>query len=78
MHNTVHHSRPKHIDVEFHWLRKQIAAVHTTLVYVESAKQLLADLLTHMLIGDNNYRNSVWIMYDPKSPPLQYVFPDNR
>jgi hypothetical protein len=48
--NSVHHSRSKHIDVKFHWLREQVAAGHTTLEYVESAKQL-ADLLTHILTG---------------------------
>jgi hypothetical protein len=37
--NPVHHSRSKHIDVWFHWLREQIAAGHATLVFVESAKQ---------------------------------------
>jgi hypothetical protein len=75
--NLVHHSRSKHIDVKFHWLREQIAAGHATLVCVESAKQL-ADLLTHILTGDNYYRHSVWIMFDPQSPTLQYVFPDDR
>jgi hypothetical protein len=73
--NPVHHSRSKHIDVKFHWLREQVAAGHTTLEYVESAKQL-ADLLTHIHTGDNFYRHSVWI--DPSSPVLRYVIPDAR
>jgi hypothetical protein len=74
--NPVHHSRSKHIDVKFHWFREQVAAGHTTLEYVESAKQL-ADLLAHILTGDNFYRHSVWIMYDPSSPALlRYVLPD--
>lgn len=46
--NLVQHSRTKHIDIRFHFIREQVEQNALTLEYVETAKQV-ADIVTKSL-----------------------------
>jgi hypothetical protein len=49
-HNPVHHSRTKHIDIKFHFVRERIAAGEIKLEYIPTENQV-ADILTKGLHG---------------------------
>ena len=49
--NPLHHGRAKHIDIQHHWVRGQIADGHIDLKYVPTDKQV-ADGLTKALCRD--------------------------
>ena len=46
--NPVNHSRNKHIDVKYHYIREKVEDGHFILLYIATAKQL-ADFLTKPL-----------------------------
>ena len=46
--NTVNHSRSKHIDVRYHYIRDLIASKRTTVEYCPT-EDMVADLLTKPL-----------------------------
>jgi hypothetical protein len=40
--NPVHHTRSKHIDIQYHWIREKVENGDITLTYVPTAQQIAA------------------------------------
>jgi hypothetical protein len=65
-HNPVHHSRSKHIDVKFHWLREQVLAGILRVEHVNTHEQK-ADVLTKHKTGDAFHRNALELVTEMQS-----------
>ena len=62
--NPLHHSRVKHIDIQYHWVRAQIADENVDLKYVSTDKQV-ANKLTKALCRDKFERFRELIGLEP-------------
>lgn len=51
--NPEHHKRTKHIDIQHHYVREQVAAGSVVMPYI-STKEMVADVLTKPLAAEQH------------------------
>lgn len=56
--NSVHHSRMKHIDIRYHFLRDHVEKRNIRLAFCPTKSQLV-DIFTNFLVRDKFDRNRI-------------------